>query len=199
MNIKTAYACALASQLAYEAADVITVGDIIFTVAAQPDGTTIVAFRGTVDCIADFAHDGDIVPSIDPVLGMLHGGFDFGSADYTAAVLANVTGDYYLTGHSLGGDRALICAARARMANRPPIGVCTFGAARPGCRELGEYLAPIDGLSFARNNDPIPDMVDPYKHPYSQHLIGDPVRHSMQIFINHQIARYCADLAQLAI
>ena len=201
MNIKTAYACALASKLAYETTDIVAVGSVAFTVVPMDGGPTIFAFRGTIQCFDDFADDGDIKPDDDPIFGMLHGGFNYGSADYTAAVLAKVTGDYLLTGHSLGGARALIAGARAAYANRPPVGICTFGAPRPGGSKLVDYLnrvAAIDALEFARNGDPIPNMVEPYKHPYSLHMIGDAVQFSMNLFVNHQIARYCDDLAGLA-
>ena len=105
----------------------------------------ILAFRGT-DNLDDFIHDlffKQVTIYDHPQLGKVAAGFAAGMQEFYQQFLPLYNGNLRITGHSLGGARALILGAMLTANGKPPARIITFGAPRPGYSQLADVLAPI--------------------------------------------------------
>jgi hypothetical protein len=143
----------------------------------------LLAFRGTEN-IDDWAHDLFFKRAVihdHPQLGKLHAGFASGMGEFYQNFLPLYDGSLRITGHSLGGARALILGALLTLSGREPARIITFGAPRPGFSRLADVLAPVkitqyrNGTGAMRSDgsshDLVTDMplhipvVAPFVHP----------------------------------
>ncbi|MEY3786555.1 MAG: hypothetical protein RLZ75_762 [Pseudomonadota bacterium] len=195
-SIKNANALALCSQLAYEKPDVIyqkmtehgfhsefiTSGakksptDTDSQLFIGHNGTAIViAFRGTTT-IQDWMIDAKIGFTNTPH-GKVHRGFNTALDSVWPTLMDTLkqkqiyAQSLWITGHSLGGALATLCAARLSLDEHKPInGLYTFGQPRVGDRQ---YSREIDNelkhryFRFVNNNDIVtrlPTRLGSYNH-----------------------------------
>ncbi len=190
-----AYACARGSHLAYELPDVIAAqaghwGCQSWHAAAQ--GTeciilrsaqtvpvlrryALLAFRGTDASLVDAYTDVDCVWTEAPLAGACHRGF-LVALDAIWDKLRPELGRVYdsglplfLTGHSLGGALATLCAARLYDAGLPVWGCHTFGSPRVGDAVFARAINAEQTRPYrhVNNNDTItrlPPRVMGYRH-----------------------------------
>jgi hypothetical protein len=134
----------------------------IYTATDTPEGV-VIAFRGT-EYPADALKDIDAFPVRLVGLGLVPRGFANNVGSVFADVLARIASSpYFMTGHSLGGASALICAARLALVKRPPVRLTTFGSACPGA--LGGVLAGQLGTDYRHGDDPITEVPWLYGRP----------------------------------
>lgn len=161
---------------------------------AQNRQIVIVAFRGTqpkqrIDWLSDFeaAHE-----HWDHPIGRVHRGFHkallavwghaIGGKEILPQRLLN-RGDrtVWITGHSLGGALAELCAAQASLVSRVPVqGVYTFGQPRVGDDAFAQTVHDTFGIRifrFVNDRDIVPRVP----------LFGMGFRHyGSEIFFDHQ-------------
>lgn len=194
MNLRTAYECAICSQIAYhqpgEALDLLRVAGAVWVdafdlkgtqgVIAEFDDYTVVAFRGTTyeDIIGNLH-----IKRVPGPAGAVHAGF----LNYTGQALNHVSDmlrqrdpgkPVIFTGHSLGGAAATLAAAimivERRITNRI-LCVVTFGSPRVGNHCFTSLVDQIvDHRRFVNANDGvayIPWMLGTYQHCGTLHYI----------------------------
>jgi hypothetical protein len=118
----------------------------------------VLVFRGT-DNAGDWLVDAEAWPCWDRELGFVHAGFLAGMDDVLAAVQETVGGPIEaITGHSLGGARARVAAAKLLVRNQPVRQLVTFGSPKPAFANLARVIqkSQISHLSFRNRNDPVP-------------------------------------------
>ncbi len=132
------------------------------------DDVTVVAFRGTdfnemSDWFTNFQRKAASTPH-----GGAHGGFYTAYQKLRGQVREIVSSQkpkhLWVTGHSLGGALALLCAADfAEEAKQPLDGVMTFGQPLMVKTELAEYLNEVLNGKYVRfvNRDDIVARIDP--------------------------------------
>jgi triacylglycerol lipase len=140
---------------------------------AQNAQVVIVAFRGTqpnvpIDWMTDFQAKH---VAWGPFAGMVHKGFydalhavweiAFGGREILPArLLARGDRAVWITGHSLGGALAELCAAQAQIASHMPVqGVYTFGQPRCGDDGFAELIQAALGqriFRFINDKDIVP-------------------------------------------
>jgi triacylglycerol lipase len=161
---------------------------------AQNAQVVIVAFRGTqpkvpIDWMTDFQAKH---VTWGPFAGMVHKGFHdalhavweiaFGGREILPArLLARGDRKVWITGHSLGGALAELCAAQAQIASHVPVqGVYTFGQPRCGDDGFAELIQAALGqriFRFINDKDIVPRV------PF----FGMGFRHyGCEIFFDHQ-------------
>lgn len=170
-------------------------------VSTEPDGTAIVAFRGSVTA-EDWARDFICAPVVDrahPRLGRCHAGFLDGAESIVNEVMAAI-GDkpFAVTGHSLGGALALGVGALLFCAGRAAAAIVTFGAPRFGMAQFVAVIGSLPVRQYRRGNDPIP-LVPFDVPPLLQFLDArDPLiaigASQRDPFACHAIDGYVADL-----
>ena len=188
------------AKAAYEAKPDFSVsGDLAAIARRTRGGTQIVAFRGTeIADLENIAVDLAAWPAWRKGLGWCHGGFLHGAEAFLKLpafwdVAVETTRPRVFVGHSLGGALALLAAALAKQAGKPPVLVATFGAPRPGFARLAAYLASIPIRRFEHAGDPVPTLPRrfwpfDYRTPGSSIMIGaaepDPIsNHLLETYI----------------
>lgn len=104
--------------------------------------------------------------------GSMHGGFVNGYMPMHSQVsklLARYdTKRVWITGHSLGGGLAIVCAHQLLVDGTYPIaGVMTFGQPKVVQVDMAAFLEPrLDGkyVFFVNDMDPVTRVIDPYVH-----------------------------------
>jgi len=140
------------------------------------DNVVVVAFRGTeFTSIADWKTDAYIRFFEDPDLGNLHTGFHKAYEDVRNEVENVLRGSegkaVWVTGHSLGGAMAVICAARIQQQGLGSPSIITFGQPRVGDKTVAKWLDrkfPNSYQRFVNDNDIVARL--PYSNwlfPYS--------------------------------
>jgi hypothetical protein len=173
-------------------------------VTTEPDGSVVVAFRGSVTA-EDWARDFICAPVEDrahPQLGHCHAGFLDGAESILAEVQSAIGGkSTIITGHSLGGALALGVGALLACAGTPPLAIVTFGAPRFGMAMFVKAIAALYVRQYRRGNDPVPTV--PFDVPpllqfldARDPLIAIGVAQS-DPFNCHSIAGYVADVGNL--
>ena len=161
---------------------------------AQNAQVVIVAFRGTqpkvpIDWMTDFQAKH---VSWGPFAGLVHKGFHdalhavweiqfSGREILPARLLARGDRAVWITGHSLGGALAELCAAQAQIASHVPVqGVYTFGQPRCGDDGFAKLIQAALGLRifrFINDKDIVPRV------PF----FGMGFRHyGCEVFFNHE-------------
>jgi hypothetical protein len=129
----------------------------------------VLVFRGTANA-ADWITDADAVPQWDRELGFVHSGFLESMDAVLVEVQAAVGGPIeVVTGHSLGGARARIAAAKLLYRKQPVRQLVTFGSPKPGFANLARVIQKSGAahISFRNRNDPVPLV--PAILPWWQH------------------------------
>jgi len=171
-------------------------------ITAAPDGTVIVAFRGSVTA-EDWARDFICAPVEDrahPQLGPCHAGF-LDAAESIVGEVAAAIGDkrFEVSGHSLGGAVALGVGALLVLVKKLPLAIVTFGAPRFGMQPFVDALHAVPVRQYRRGNDPVPTV--PFDVPPVLEFLDarDPLIEVGQAqrdpFACHAIAGYVADVA----
>ncbi len=132
---------------------------------------SIIILRGTE------AHEYDVLQDLRFLKaktdqGSMHGGFVKGYGPMHAQVVALLkqynTKRAWLTGHSLGGGLAIVCAHQLLVdAEYPIAGVMTFGQPKVVRDDMKRFLEPLlNGkyVFFVNDMDPVTRVVDPYLH-----------------------------------
>lgn len=132
---------------------------------------SIIALRGTE------AHEYDILQDLRFLKnrseqGSMHGGFASGynpMHDQVVKLLERYgTKRVWITGHSLGGGLAIVCAIRLLNDDQYPIaGVMTFGQPKVARNDMIEKIGPkLDGkyVFFVNDMDPVTRLIGPYQH-----------------------------------
>lgn len=160
----------------------------------------VVALPGTHPADAlDWLRDFDIWPMWERGIGPIHEGFGLGARAAFAEMAPILSTDKLVTftGHSLGGALALALAAiHARERPQTRFRVVVFGA--PRVSFLNPRFAALIGRGgpsalYVRAGDIVPDapFAPVYRHPMTLTRIG---RAAEDLFANHAIARYAADV-----
>lgn len=162
------------SALAYQEADVYdTHTGAAAIVRTTPDGDIIVAFRGSKSA-KDFIHDAEawfseLMWSDNDVVAEVHHGFleDFEAVNVEvvqrvrALIAVMPKAPVFVTGHSLGGALAKLCALEFSRQKIDVTGVYTFGAPRVGNRAFREiYNRSLFHKTFrvVNQNDLVPRL-----------------------------------------
>ncbi len=132
---------------------------------------SIITIRGTENHEYDILQDLRFLRS-KSVQGSMHGGFVSGYDPMHDQVLKLLeryeTKRVWITGHSLGGGLAVVCANRLLRNDRFPIaGVMTFGQPKVVLDDMAKSLGPmLDGkyVFFVNDMDPVTRLVSPYEH-----------------------------------
>lgn len=143
-------------------------GDVVCAHRKVGDDDTL-TFCGSKVAM-DWIRDAEGWPAWDAELGFCHAGF----LRYMDAVLAEVqgvlTGPITVQGHSLGGGRARIAAAKMACRKWNVRRVCVFGSPKPGFANIGRILQKggVEHASFRNRNDPVPlvpAVIPQWQHP----------------------------------
>lgn len=132
---------------------------------------SIVILRGTEKHEYDILQDLRFLKSTSDQ-GSMHGGFVSGYAPMHSQIkdlLARFdTKRVWITGHSLGGGLAIVCAHQLLVDGKYPIaGIMTFGQPMVVRDDMRNYLEPkLDGkyVFFVNDMDPVTRVVEPYTH-----------------------------------
>lgn len=155
--------------MGFDAPETFTHASLVGYVISSDDATVIV-FRGTDD-YADWFVNLDAV-ACPTQHGEAHKGF-FGSyqrlkSQIVALVDERKPKHLWITGHSLGGALALVCAYDFTVSKRYHIdGAITFGQPMVAHRELAEYLGrALSGryAHFVNDQDIVPRVAPGYAH-----------------------------------
>lgn len=132
---------------------------------------SIIALRGTEHHEYDILQDLRFL-RVKSEQGSMHGGFVKGYNPMHEQI--NALLDRYeakrvwVTGHSLGGALAIVCAHRLLVDGKHTIaGVMTFGQPKVARQDTALFLGPeLDGkyVFFVNDMDPITRLIDPYVH-----------------------------------
>lgn len=149
----------------YKSPPDILVEDIYICLTRLPDGSLVVAPRGSITP-EDWARDFIAAPILNfhhLNLGLCHAGFIQGATVALPKVLEAIgKSPVIFTGHSLGGALALGLGALCCVSGITPDQVVTFGAPRVGMLLFQRALAKITSLKqFRRGNDPVPTVPPP--------------------------------------
>ena len=140
------------------------------------DAVVVIAFRGTeFSSLADWKTDAYIRFFEDPFLGNVHTGFNNAYQDVRSDVenvLQQSAGKtIWVTGHSLGGAMAVICATRIKQQRLGQPRIVTFGQPRVGDMAVAKWIDrafPNSYQRFVNDNDVVARL--PYSNwlfPYS--------------------------------
>ncbi len=171
-DLRNAYACALASHIAYQPPELIagTVIDrwglpryrrfdtgLVQGFVAADDRLTLLCFRGTERDFNEWHNNLDTEFTGGPFGGRerVHRGWAGALATALPEIEAKLDSvsrpgsSLFLTGHSLGGALATLAAAQFFHHRRPVHSAYLFGAPRVGCRNFREaYRAHDQGRTF---------------------------------------------------
>lgn len=170
-------------------------------ITTAPDGTSIVAFRGSVT-VKDWIRDFIFEPVIDrehSQLGLCHAGF-LDDAESIVDEVSQAVADkpWVSTGHSLGGALALGVAALMTCRNQAPAAFVTFGSPRFGMDRFVNWLSRVPGRQYRLGNDPVPTV--PFDVPPLLRFLDarDPLigigQAQPDAFSCHHIAGYVQDV-----
>lgn len=131
------------------------------------DDLCVIAFRGTDDVqdwLANLSMD-----RVGWYGGRVHHGFRKAETRLFPKLLRLIPGDvqrFWITGHSLGGALATLCAFRMQRGGYGIRGLYTFGSPRVGCRCLAaqhDWLLFDRHYRFVHNNDAVPRVPLPFR------------------------------------
>lgn len=163
-------------------------------------GQDALVFRGSATA-EDWARDFIAVPVVDLEVGLVHAGFVAGMDDLLAQVQYTLKGPYVITGHSLGGARARIAAAKLLGRGFSVAQVCVFGSPKPG---FGRLAAAFNGRpcihqSFRHGEDPVPNLPfgSMWKHTEPWQALPDvsPTKDLADDLLDHRVSNYVQGLA----
>jgi pimeloyl-ACP methyl ester carboxylesterase len=124
-------------------------------VIGDEDTLTFMGSKLVTDWMRDAAA---AIPWWDSELGWIPFGFGQGSNDVLAEISQVITNPLTIQGHSLGGVRARIAAAKMLYRGQAVKRLCVFGSPKPGFANVGRIFDKclLDRDSFRNRNDPVP-------------------------------------------
>lgn len=216
-NLRLVRDCVAASARSYAEASIVdsaTSTEVLFTEPTGDPESLIVAFRGTREP-RDFIMDARFLAKreLHPLLpdgAKVHRGFADGywgvSAKIIAAIEALKPRRIIMTGHSLGGARALLCAAHLDMLCLPVTDVVTFGAPRVGNAAFRDYYNDRlheSTLRFEAQGDLVPWtppwLLNGYRHVGRSAYLKNDGSVTIDPVLNLPLAFVQARLSQLEI
>lgn len=157
-------------EMGFSASESINAGSMQGYVIDAGDDS-IIALRGTE------SHEYDLLQDLRFLRrktddGSMHGGFASGYDPMHSQVLQLLeqyeTKRVWLTGHSLGGALAVVCAYRlSKDGDYPIAGVMTFGQPKVVRSDMAEFLGEkLAGryVFFVNQLDPVARLINPYEH-----------------------------------
>jgi hypothetical protein len=168
---------------------------------------TLVVMRGSVT-VEDWLRDAEIIPVYDPQLGFCHKGFLEGLQDVFLEIQKALSSGTSLTitGHSLGGARARLLAAKCLCNGVPVAAVTVFGSPRPAFRsvaDLFEAHPELQHTSYRNRQDIVTDAPPPwmlYSHTEQYFRCDSGTPEAGEVFEgpeDHHIALYVRAISQL--
>lgn len=158
----------------------------------------LIAYRGSVtptDWITDFKS----FPVLHPMLGWCETGFVTGLEDDYTILSQTVHPFPWFTGHSLGGARARLMAARFVVGNRGVGGLMVFGSPKPGFQKVSDIIGRgnFPHTSYRNRADIVPTLAETilplfaYTHP-DQYIPLDvsPDSNTFESFRDHSMDLY---------
>ena len=172
------------SQIGFEESETIHAGSMSGFVASS-GSDAVIMLRGTESHVYDIVQDLRFLASTNDS-GSMHGGFVDGYQGMHQQVVKLLkrydAKRVWVTGHSLGGALAVVCAHDLLLdAEFEIAGVMTFGQPKVIRTDMRSFLEPkLDGkyVFFVNEMDPVTRVVSPYIH------FGHMVK-----FINEEIER----------
>ncbi|MGB7343458.1 MAG: lipase family protein [Pirellulaceae bacterium] len=115
----------------------------------------VFAFRGTeFTSLADWKTDAYIRTITDPSVGGLHSGFNTAYEDVRRnvelVIRTNPNKAIWVTGHSLGGAMAVICAIRCKQTKLADLRIMTFGQPRVGNNSTARWIDKYFSNTYQR-------------------------------------------------
>ena len=158
------------SQIGFEESETIHAGSMSGFVASIGDDAVIM-LRGTESHVYDIVQDLRFLASTNDN-GSMHGGFVDGYRGMHQQVVKLLkryqTKRVWVTGHSLGGALAIVCAHDLLTdAEFEIAGVMTFGQPKVVRTDMRSFLEPkLDGsyVFFVNEMDPVTRVISPYIH-----------------------------------
>ncbi len=128
------------------------------TITELPDAT-LVCFRGSKSA-EDWLNDGDVRKTRKATAFGIHEGFfnSYNSVDLTLHKTLRMDSKLIITGHSLGGAQALLCAAFLSHCGFKVDSCYTFGQPRVGNSDFSKWCAKMvpNHFRFVNRNDIVP-------------------------------------------
>ena len=162
-------------------------------------GQDALVFRGSAT-VEDWVRDFIAVPVVDLEVGLVHAGFLAGLDDLLLQVQGALRGPFVITGHSLGGARARISAAKLMGRGFSVAQVCVFGSPKPGFGRLASIFAgrPCVHQSFRHGEDPVPNLpFGPlWRHTEPWQALPDvsPAKDLADDLLDHRVFNYVQGL-----
>lgn len=131
----------------------------------------IISFSGTQNVRHIINYDLNFLPKKVYPKGRAHSGFVKRSSELLEKIedFIEVNDNFILTGHSLGGSVAVLCANELINRDKNIVGVYTFGAPRVGNKKFREYYVEQNlwkkTTNFRTTNDFITKLPFFYKTP----------------------------------
>lgn len=156
--------------LGFTDVDVFTQGSMIGYVIST-EGVSVIAFRGTDD-VPDWIANLKTLAVSTPN-GRVHGGFNKAYQSVSSQILELLKGKrledkVWITGHSLGGALAVLCAYDLESGqNRSIAGLITFGQPMVGRNDFAQHINSIlDGkyAHLVNEADVVPRIPPSYRH-----------------------------------
>ena len=162
-------------------------------------GQDTLTFMGSKLAI-DFVRDAESWPAWDNELGFCHYGFVDEIDDVLAEVMPHITRPLVIQGHSLGGSRARIAAAKLAYRGKPAARVCVFGSPKPGFANVARVLqkSNTEHASYRNRCDVVPLL--PGVLPFWSHteswlsLDAAPAVSDLEPLRDHSISLYVQGL-----
>jgi hypothetical protein len=164
--------------------------------------------RGSVT-VDDWMRDAEALPAWDAQLGFCHKGFLEGLNDVFLEIQKAVpTGtSLTITGHSLGGARARLLAAKCLFNSMPVAAVTVFGSPRPAFSSVTTLLdghPECEHTSFRNRKDVVCCVPPPwmgYEHTEQYFLVDSGAVEEGEVWEgpeDHHIALYVRAVSQMA-
>ena len=193
------------SQLIYDTRpsdwdSLISVGEVVAGLK-HIGSDSVIAFRGSVTA-ADWLHDAEAVPVLDPEIGYTHAGFLDDMDAALEQIVPLLYGDVVFTGHSLGGARARIATAKLAVRRLPVAQCIVFGSPKPGYAQLADILGASGAAhtSYRNRQDPVPTLApgSTWVHPDEWTSIdAAPPGEFLSDLRDHEVALYVQGVGAL--
>lgn len=161
----------------------------------------VLVFRGTATA-QDWIVDAEAWPCWDRELGFVHAGFLAGMDVVLQQVQAAIGHAIeVITGHSLGGARARVAAAKLLVRGQPVRQLITFGSPKPAFANLSRVIqkSGIKHVSYRNRNDPVPlvpAILPQWQHPEQWIAVdSSPGSDDLDCLRDHSSSLYVAALA----
>lgn len=159
-------------------------------------------FAGSKRAI-DWMRDAEGWPMWDAELGFCHAGFLRNMDSVIAEVMGVIKNPLTIQGHSLGGARARIAAAKMVVRGMNVKRVCVFGSPKPGFANARRIIekSGIEHESFRNRDDPVPlvpGVLPHWSHTEQWRTFDEaPAADDIEPLRDHHMALYLAGASKL--